>query len=217
MTAARPEVSTAALTDALGRLTPHRAHILDLVSPTPGRLLFGPAITIQFVPFRQDLYDAHVHNFARFFYQAIGPGAGQSVLVLGNSGPPDLSLGGGTKLSRLQNHALAGMLAGGRLRDFSELERYDQVFYCAGETVKAGTADVMPVAANVPVVVGGTTVLPGDIVYADSAAAVIVPAGLADEAFRLAADVEAEDASFVTIIRDEDPQEIRASIRGREV
>ena len=95
MTAARPEVSTAALTDALGRLTPHRAHILDLVSPTPGRLLFGPAITIQFAPFRQDLYDAHVHNFARFFYQAIGPGAGQSVLVLGNSGPPDLSLGGG--------------------------------------------------------------------------------------------------------------------------
>lgn len=217
MRAARPEVSTAALTDALGRLTPHRTHILDLVSPTPGRVLYGPAITIQFVPFRQDLYDAHVHNFARFFYQAIGAGTPESVLVLGNSGPADVSLGGGTKLSRLQNHALAGMLAGGRLRDFGELERYDPVFYCAGETVKAGTADVMPVAANVPVVVGGATVLPGDIVYADSAAAVIIPSGLADEAFRLAADVEVEDTSFAAIIRDEDPQAIRASIRGREV
>lgn len=217
MTAGIPGVSTAALTDALGRLTTNRAHILDLVSPTPARVLYGNAITIQFVPFRQDLYDAQVHNFARFFYKAIAAGAQQSVLVLGNSGPANVSLGGGTKLSRLQNHSLAGLITDGRLRDFGELKRYDPVFYCGGETVKAGTADVMPVAANVPVVVGGTTVLPGDIVYADGAAAVIVPAGLADEAFQLAADVELEDASFVTSIRDEDPETIRASIRGREV
>ena len=212
-----PRVSTAALTDALGRLTSHRAHILDLVSPTPGRVLYGPAITIQFVPFRQDLYDAQVHNFARFFYRAVGAGSQQSVLVLGNGGPADVSLGGGTKLSRLQNHHLAGLLTDGRLRDFGELKQYEPVFYCGGETVKAGTADVMPVAANVPVVVGGTTVLPGDFVYADATAAVIVPAVLADEAFQLAVEVEREDASFVTSIRDEDPEMIRSSVRGREV
>ena len=217
MTAEAPEVSAAALTDALGRLTPNRAHILDLVSPTPGRVLYGKAITIQFVPFRQDLYNAQMHNFARFFYKAIAAGAHQSVLVVGNSGPANVSLGGGTKLSRLQNHGLAGLLTDGRLRDFGELARYEPVFYCGGETVKAGIADVMPVAANVPVVVGGTTVLPGDVVYADAAAAVIVPAGLSDEAFQLAADVEREDASFLTSIRDEDPEKIRASIRGREV
>lgn len=212
-----PVVSTASLTDALGRLTPHRVHILDLVSPTTGRVLYGKAITIQFVPFRQDLYDAQVHNFARFFYKAIAAGAPQSVLVLGNSGPADVSLGGGTKLSRLQNHNLAGLITDGRLRDFSELERYDPVFYCGGETVKVGTADVMPVAANVPVVVGGATVLPGDIVYADAAAAVIVPSGFVDEAFQLALDIEREDASFVMSIRDEDPETIQSSIRGREI
>ncbi|MFC5206784.1 RraA family protein [Pseudonocardia sulfidoxydans] len=210
-------MSTAALSDALGRLTTHRTHILDLVSPTPRRVLYGRAITIQFVPFRQDLYDAEVHNFARFFYEAIGAGARDSVLALGSSGQVDVSLGGGTKLSRLQNHRLAGLVTDGRLRDFDELGRYDSVFYCGGETVKAGTADVMPVAANVPVVIGGTTVLPGDIVYADAAAAVIVPSGLADEAFTLAADVEREDAAFVTSIRDEDPDTIGSSVSGREI
>ncbi|MFC7789409.1 RraA family protein [Microbacterium sp. MAHUQ-60] len=101
--------------------------------------------------------------------------------------------------------------------DFGELADFDPVFYCGGETIKAGTADVMPVAANVPVVVGGVTVLPGDVVHADAAGAVIVPAGLADEAFRLAADVEREDASFTTSIRGEDPAMIRSSVRGREV
>lgn len=216
-TPSRPDVSTAALTDALGRLTSQQVHILDLVSPTPGRVLHGTAITIQFVPFRQDIYDPQLHNFARFFYKAITAGAQQGVLVIGNSGPGHVSLGGGTKLSRLQNHHLAGLLTDGRLRDFGELKHYDPVFYCGGETVKAGITDVMPIAANVPVVVGGTTILPGDIVYADEAAAVIVPAALAAQAFQLATDVEREDASFLTSIREEDPDMIRASIRGREI
>ena len=33
-----------------GPLHRHRCHILDLVSPTPGRILFGPAVTISYVP-----------------------------------------------------------------------------------------------------------------------------------------------------------------------
>jgi hypothetical protein len=32
--------------DAMGRLHRHRCHLLDLVTPTPGRTLFGPAVTI---------------------------------------------------------------------------------------------------------------------------------------------------------------------------
>jgi ketosteroid isomerase-like protein len=34
----------------MGRLHRHRCHILDLVSPTPGRILFGPAVTISYFP-----------------------------------------------------------------------------------------------------------------------------------------------------------------------
>lgn len=39
-------LKTADLVDAMGRLHRHRCHLLDLVSPTPGRVLFGPAVTI---------------------------------------------------------------------------------------------------------------------------------------------------------------------------
>ena len=38
------------LVDAMGRLHRHRCHILDLVTPTPGRVLFGPAVTISYFP-----------------------------------------------------------------------------------------------------------------------------------------------------------------------
>jgi 4-hydroxy-4-methyl-2-oxoglutarate aldolase len=205
-------VTSASLTDALGRLSTDRAHVLDLISPTPGRLLRGRAVTIRFVPFRQDVFDAQVNSFGRLFTEAVPADPEGIVLVLDSGGHPDVSVGGGTKLSRLQNRKLAGLLTDGRLRDFGELERYEPVFYCSGETVKAGTADLMPIAANVPVVVGGVTVLPGDFVYADAAAAVIIPSGLVDQAFQLAAEIDLEDAVFLTSIRAEDADEIR--VRG---
>src|SRR4051812_37829462 len=43
-------VRTADVVDAVGRLHQHRCHINDLVSPTPGRRLFGPAVTISYFP-----------------------------------------------------------------------------------------------------------------------------------------------------------------------
>lgn len=216
ISSSHPDVSVAAVTDALGRLTNHRAHILGLVSPTAGRVLYGTAITIQYVPFRTDLFDAQVNNFARSFYRAIQDNGAQKVLVLGNGGGPDVSLGGGTKLSRLHNHRLAGLLTDGRLRDFPELETYGPVFYCGGETVKVGTADVMPIAVNTPVAVGGVTIVPGDTIYADRSCAVVIPRALADEALRLAVEIEREDADFVVTIRDETPSMIRGR-RGREI
>jgi 4-hydroxy-4-methyl-2-oxoglutarate aldolase len=203
------EVSSAALTDALGRLTMHRVHVLDLLTPTPGRSLRGRAVTIRFVPFRQDLHDAQVNHFARLYYEAVAGNPSGLVLVMDSGGQPDISVGGGIKLSRLQNQKLAGLLTDGRLRDFGELREYDPVFYCSGETVKAGTGDLIPIAANVPVVIGGVTVLPGDFVYADAAAAVIIPSSLVDEAFRLAAKIQHEEATTLRCIGTEDQDGIR--------
>ena len=117
-------VSTASLTDALGRLVDHRAHVLDLVSPTPGRVLFGEAATIRFVPFRSDLFDESRHSFARHFYDAVPAHPSGTVLVLDSSGHPDVSVGGGTKFSRLQNLGMAGLITDARLRDFDDLRHY---------------------------------------------------------------------------------------------
>lgn len=60
-------VTSASLCDALGRLHAHRSHVIDLVSPTPGKVLFGPAVTMRMLPLLQDFYDGAVHGFARQF------------------------------------------------------------------------------------------------------------------------------------------------------
>src|SRR3546814_2596319 len=73
------------------------------------------------------------------------------VLVLSSGGYPDASLGGGTKLSRLEHQGLAGVLADGRLRDFDELREHPFSTWCRGEATRWGGDTVMPFAANVAV------------------------------------------------------------------
>jgi regulator of RNase E activity RraA len=202
-------VSCAALVDATGRRYRHRADLTGFTTPTPGRALFGPAITIAFLPFRADRYDEAEHSFAALFYRAVEAGAAGSVLVLSAGGYPDVSHGGGTKLARVDKLGLAGVLADGRLRDFVELASCDFVTYCRGEATRAGGDVVMPYLANVPIEVGGVTVEPGDHVYMDASGGVVIPAGDLEEILAEARDIEAEDERFRERIKTERPEDAR--------
>jgi 4-hydroxy-4-methyl-2-oxoglutarate aldolase len=199
------ELKAADLVDAMGRLHRHRCHILDLVSPTPGRVLFGPAVTISYFPSCSAGLDPERYNLQNLFYEAVGNHPEGKVLVLASNGYTDVSMGGGTKLSRLQEHGCAGVLTDGRLRDFDELAGYDFAAYCSGEATKWGGGEVTPFQANVPVVVSGVGVIPGSYVFADSSGAVVIPDREVGEVIEGARAVEAEDEGYRAEIRRERP------------
>ncbi len=184
------------LVDAMGRFHRHRCHILDLVSPTPGRVLFGPAVTISYYPTCASGLDPERYNLGNLFYEAVGDAPEGKVVVLASNGYTDISMGGGTKLLRLQEHGCAGVLTDGRLRDFDELARYEFAAYCSGEATRWGGDQVTPALANVPVVLNRVGVLPGQYVFADSSGAVIIPDGQIDEVLAKAHEVEDEDAGY---------------------
>ena len=188
----------------MGRRHRHRCHVLDLVSPTPGRVLFGPAVTISYFPSCSAALDPDRFNLANLFYEAVGDTPVGKVLVLASNGYHDASMGGGTKLMRLQEHGLAGVLTDGRLRDFDELAQYVFASYCSGEATRWGGDQVTPFQANVPVVVGGVGVMPGQYVYADSSGAVVVPQGEISEVLEEAHRVQAEDERFRAQISKEE-------------
>jgi 4-hydroxy-4-methyl-2-oxoglutarate aldolase len=196
-------LTTANLVDAMGRLHRHRCHILDIVSPTPGRVLFGPAATISYFPSCSAALDPERYNLGSLFYEAVGDEPEGKVVVLASNGYTDSSMGGGTKLSRLQNHGCAGVITDARLRDFEELAGYDFAAYCSGEATKWGGAEVTPFQANVPVVLSGVGVIPGQYVFADSSGAVVIPDGQIDEVLSTAREVNQEDARYMNEIRDE--------------
>ena len=184
------------LVDAVGRLHRHRCHILDLVTPTPGRVLFGPAVTISYFPTCSAGFDPERYNLAELFYEAVGDSPEGKVLVLASNGYTETAMAGGTKLARLQHHRLAGLLTDGRLRDFAELREYDFAAYCSGEATRSGGDVVTPIQANVPVVLRGVGVLPGQHVFADDSGAVVIPIDEVDQVIEGARQVQHEDAGF---------------------
>ncbi|HEY6636933.1 MAG TPA: RraA family protein [Solirubrobacterales bacterium] len=198
-------LKTADIVDAMGRLHRHRCHILDLVTPTPGRVLFGPAVTISYFPSCSAALDPERYNLSNLFYEAVGDEPEGKVVVLASNGYTDVSMGGGTKLSRLQEHGCAGVLTDGRLRDFDELAGYDFAAYCSGETTKWGGGEVTPFQANVPVVISGVGVVPGSWVFADSSGAVVIPGPQLEDVLAGARTVETEDATSRDQISREQP------------
>ena len=197
-------VACASLVDAMGRVHSHRAHILSLVSPAPRRL-FGPAATIAYLPYRDDLPETKL-GFGALFHQAVGGSPAGTVLVLSSGGSPDASHGGGMKLSRLQHAGAAGVLADGRLRDFDQLADYAFATWCRGEATRWGGDTVMPFAADVAVEIGGACVIPGDYVYADASGAVVIPRGSLQQVIDEALSIEVEDARSLEEIATEQPQ-----------
>jgi 4-hydroxy-4-methyl-2-oxoglutarate aldolase len=207
-------LKTADLVDAMGRLHRHRCHLLDLISPTPGRVLFGPAVTISYFPTCSAGLDPERYNLANLFYEAAGDEPEGKVVVLASNGYTDASMGGGTKLSRLQQHGCAGVLTDARLRDFDELASYDFAAYCSGEATKWGGGEVTPFQANVPVVVSGVGVIPGFYVFADHSGAVVIPDHQVEEVVAGARAVEAEDAGFRKEIGREALPRARRNVHG---
>lgn len=190
------QVSCADIVDALGRRHRHHAHIVDLVSPTPGRLLFGRAVTISFFPSSAASVDPSTHDFRSLFRAAVGDEPGGKVLVLAANGYTGVSVGGGTKLGRVHHYGLDGVLTDGRLRDFAELRTYGFAAYCTGEALEAGGALIAPYQANVPVVLRGVGIVPGDYVFADESGAAIVPDAEIDAVLDGAMAVKQEDEGF---------------------
>lgn len=199
-------VRTADLVDAMGRLHRHRCHVLDLVTPTPGRVLFGPAVTISYFPSCDRALDPDRFNFANLFYEAAGDSPTGKVLVLASNGHPETSLGGGTKLARVGKLGMAGVLTDGRLRDFDQLARYDFATFCMGEATRWGGDVVTPYQANVPVVINRVGIRPGDYIFADDAGAVVLPAAQVREALDGAVAVTEEDEEYLEMVRLEDPK-----------
>jgi regulator of RNase E activity RraA len=116
---------------------------------------------------------------------------------------PDVSHGGGTKLSRLQHTGAAGVLADGRLRDFEQLGGYAFATWCRGEATRWGGDTVMPFAANVAVDIGGVCVTPGDYLYADASGAVVIPRASLERVIDEALRIETEDARSLEEIATE--------------
>jgi regulator of RNase E activity RraA len=175
-------IGTATVSSELNRLGIRSAHIRGPVSCTPGTTVAGPALTLQFMPKREDLYqvdeyaepEKQLHRHVLYHTQ---PG---DVVVVDARGDMGSGVFGEMMLTYFKGRGGSGIVVDGCIRDFGKATRLGLGLWVRGATPNFHSqTDIIPTAVNVPVACGNTVVVPGDIIVADDDGAVVVPIKLA--------------------------------------
>lgn len=147
----------------------------------PGKKLVGRALTLQLMPLRADVADAQTAEWkakggGRLSHQTaidmLQPG---DVFVVDAFG--SVASGGiiGDNLAYyIWKTTGAGFVIDGAIRDLEGITPYDMAGYFRGATPPA-IRNVMVTGINIPVRVGNTTVMPGDVVLGDREGVYFIP------------------------------------------
>jgi regulator of RNase E activity RraA len=166
----------------------------------PGKKLVGRALTLQLMPLRADIADVQAAEWkakgsARLSHQTaidmLEPGDVLVVEVAGN-----IEAGGivGDNLAYyIWKKTGAGFVIDGAIRDLEGIAAFDMAGYFRGATPPA-IRNVMVTGINIPIRVGHTTVMPGDVVLGDREGVYFIPPHLVKDIV---------DAADITHIHDE--------------
>jgi 4-hydroxy-4-methyl-2-oxoglutarate aldolase len=197
---------------ALGVATVHeaagRTGVVDLplIRVVPGSRVAGPARTALCMPGDNTMVHALVAH-AR-------PG---DVLVLTTAEPAPVAFVGDLLATQAQAQGVAGILVDGAVRDLDELAELGLPIWTRFVRAQGATkGDVGKL--DVPVVVGGAEIRPGDLVVMDCDGAVVVPADRVDEMLPAARERAERETAVRQRDRDGDLsydlQGLRALVEG---
>ena len=151
---------------------------------SPGKSIVGPALTLQFMPKREDLHQSgeyagperQLHRQVLYHTQ---PG---DIVVVDARGDMASGVFGEMMLTYFMGQGGLGVVIDGCIRDYGEAKDLDLGYWLRGVTPNYHVqTNIFPHAVNVPIACGGTLVMPGDIIIADDDGAVVVPIALAPE------------------------------------
>ena len=184
-------IGTATIASTLQRLGIRNAHIVGPLQRHDGRVAAGPALTLQFMPKREDVFGAdeyeqpelQLHRHVMYHTQ---PG---DMVVVDARGDLKSGIFGDMMLTYFKGKGGVGCVVDGCVRDFRNVRKIDVGLWTTGLTPNFhAQTDIMPFAVNVPISCGGTLVFPGDIVVADDDGAIVVPVKLAGQVIEMGAE-----------------------------
>ena len=177
-------IGSATASGELSRLGIRDPHLRGLTAWTPGKAVVGPALTLQFMPKREDLYrvdeyadpERQLHRHVLYHTR---PG---DIVVVDARGHLGSGVFGEMMLTYFHGRGGLGVVIDGCLRDYPKVKELGLGLWLRGVTPNFHTqTDIVPFAVNVPIACADTLVMPGDIIVADDDGAVVVPAKLAPE------------------------------------
>ena len=192
-------IGTATTAGELFNLGVTRPHMAGLTSWKKGKAIAGPALTLQMMPKREDLYgdneygdvEKQLHRHVLYHAQS------GDVVVVDARGEMSAGIFGEMMLTYFKGRGGAGVVIDGCIRDYPKAKDLDLGLWIRGTTPNFHTQTVLfPFAVNVPIACNNVLVIPGDIIVADDDGVVVVPAALAEKVVEEAsAHAEWEDFS----------------------
>ena len=201
-------VSTATLSTALFKRGLRNQFIQDVRPVSPkGRNMVGQAFTLRYMPAREDLNTVEVFKDPkhpqRVAVETCPPG---HVLVMDSRKDPRAASAGGILVTRLMVRGCAGIVTDGGFRDSPEIGGLDIHAYHNRPSAPTNISLHQAIDINVPIGCGDVAVWPGDVLVGDDEGVIVIPAHLADEIAREAAEM--------TVFEDFVTEEVR---KGRSV
>lgn len=153
--------------------------------------LVGPAFTLRNIPAREDLDSVAVlGNPEHPQRRAIEITPAGHVLVIDCRGDTRAACAGQILVARLMQRGVAGLVGDGGIRDAGPIADMAFPVFCTGPSAPLNLAQHHAVESNVPIGCGGVAVYPGDLIVGDRDGIAVIPAAMADEVARDAAEQE---------------------------
>ena len=177
-------IGSATAAGEMSRLGIRDPHLRGITNWTPGKVAVGPALTLQFMPKREDQYkvdeysdpEVQLHRHVLYHTQ---PG---DIVVVDARGHLGSGVFGDMMLTYFAGRGGAGVVIDGAIRDYPKAQQLGIGLWLKGTTPNFHTqTDIVPFAVNVPIACADTLVLPGDIMVADDDGVVVVPIALAEQ------------------------------------
>lgn len=177
-------IGTATASSELSLMGIRDPHIRGPQPLVPGRCVAGPALTLQCMPKREDLYGAHEydHPELQLHRHVLYPAQPGDMVVVDARGDMASGIFGEMMLTFLAGRGGVGVVVDGCIRDSAKAKDLDLGIWVKGVTPNyhAQTC-IIPFAVNVPIACGNALVVPGDIVVADDDGVVVVPVAMAED------------------------------------
>ncbi len=184
-------IGSATASGELAKLGIRNSHMIGPLPRLEGASIVGPAITLHFLPKREDLHkhgeytnpEEQLHRHALYQTQ---PG---DIVVVDARGDMSSGIFGDMMLTFFKGRGGAGVIVDGCIRDYPKVKELELPLWTRGFTPNFHVqTNIWPVAVNCPIACGGCLVVPGDIIIADDDGAVVVPIGLAEKIAELAGE-----------------------------
>lgn len=185
-------LSTSTISDALDSLG-LRGGCEGILPVVAGVKMAGPAFTLRYVPVGQ------VKGNVGDYIDIVEPG---DVVVLDNDGRTDCTVWGDILTMVAKRRGIGGTVIDGVCRDIPFILEEKYPIFTRGRFMMTGKDRVMVEAVNVTISIGRTQVKPGDIMVGDDTGVVVVPHERAEEALRLAVEIDATETRIEEAVRN---------------